>query len=301
MVQFTFEQRVAVISGAGRGLGRAYARLLAERGASVVVNDVGGSNQGDGASADPALDVVAEIVAAGGRAIADTHDISTEGGADAVINAAVSNFGRIDILINNAGIMRWAGLPDVDLDNLQRHIAVHLYGSFNLTRAAWPHFVQRQYGRIIFTTSTAVFGIKKGLSYAAAKGGVIGLARSVSRAGEPHDIKVNMIAPVAKTRLAGEGAPDHSAALQSLMAPEAAAPLVGLLAHEKCPTSGEIYTAGAGRFARLFVASTQGYVPSDVASIEDVADNWNAINDPTDYHVPTDVGDWTRAHTKHVS
>src|SRR5689334_22253780 len=151
-----FDGRVAVVTGAGRGIGRAYARLLADRGASVVVNDLGGSMAGDGADAGPASAVVAEITAAGGAAIADTSDVSTVAGADALIGTAVSEFGRVDALINNAGIVRWASFPDADADTLERHLAVHVAGAFNTTHAAWPHFVSQGYGRVVMTTSTGL-------------------------------------------------------------------------------------------------------------------------------------------------
>ena len=157
-------------------------------------------------------------------------------------------FGRVDILVNNAGIVRWAGFPEADADNLDRHLAVHVGGSFNTTRAAWPHMVERGYGRIVMTGSTGMFGLPNNLSYAAAKGAVVGLARSLATAGAAHGIKVNVIAPAAFTRMAGRG-PDIPE-----MAPELVAPMAAFLAHEDCPVTGEIYTAGAGRFARIFIA-----------------------------------------------
>ncbi|MEW1722533.1 SDR family NAD(P)-dependent oxidoreductase [Streptomyces sp. NPDC093109] len=303
MSELSFEGRVAVVTGAGRGIGRAHARLLAERGARVVVNDLGGSMEGDGTDAGPARKVADAIVAAGGQAVVDNNDVSTEAGGRAVVDTALDAFGRVDILINNAGIIRWAGLPEVDLDNLERHLAVHLLGSFNTTRAAWPHFLEQGYGRVVLTTSAGLFGTDNNLSYAAAKGGVIGLARSAKLAGEPHGIKVNVIAPAALTRMGGiedEAAADV-AARQAGMTSEAVSPIVAYLAHESCPVSGEVYAAGAGRFARFFVASTPGYVHEGgaVATVEDVVNNWDAINDEKGYYVPSDLMAWTGAFLGH--
>jgi NAD(P)-dependent dehydrogenase (short-subunit alcohol dehydrogenase family) len=303
MSEFGFDGRVAVVTGAGRGIGRAHARLLAERGAKVIVNDLGGSMEGSGADAGPAQSVVDEIVATGGAAVADTNDVSTQAGGQAIIDSAIEHFGRIDIVVNNAGIIRWAGLPEVDLDNLEAHLAVHLIGSFNTTRAAWPHFVEQGYGRVVLTTSSGLFGFDNNLSYAAAKGGVIGMARSAKLAGEPHGIKVNLIAPAAQTRMAGgDPLPDDAQAVpgRPFMPSDAVAPMVAFLAHESCPVNGEIYTAGAGRFARLFIASTEGYVHAGgPATIEDVAKNWDTINDESGYYVPGDLMAWSGSFLRH--
>ncbi|MET7682492.1 SDR family NAD(P)-dependent oxidoreductase [Streptomyces sp. NPDC005423] len=302
MSELSFEGRVAVVTGAGRGIGRAHARLLAERGAKVVVNDLGGSMEGEGVDAGPARKVVDEIVAAGGQAVADGNDVSTEAGGAAVVDTALNAFGRIDILVNNAGIIRYAGLPEIDLDNLERHLAVHLLGSFNTTRAAWPHFVEQGYGRVVLTTSAGLFGLDNNLSYAAAKGGVIGLARSAKLSGEPHGIKVNVIAPAALTRMGGieDEAAAEAAAQQAGMPSEAVSPIVAYLAHEECPVNGEIYAAGAGGFARFFIASTPGYVhQGGPATVEDVVRNWDAINDEKGYYVPADLMSWTGAFLGH--
>ncbi len=263
-----------------------------------MVNDLGGSKQGDGADAEPAATVAAEIVEGGGTAIADASDVATEAGATALIDAAVTQLGRIDILINNAGIMRWAGFPEADAENLERHLAVHVAGSFNTTRAAWPHMVEQGYGRIVMTTSTGMFGRPDNLAYATAKGAVIGLTRSLATAGAEHGIKVNLIAPAAMTRLAGQRADD---AAETPMSPTRVAPMVAFLAHEDCPVSGEMYAAGAGRFARMFIASTPGYVQAEgEPTIEDVAAHWAAINDETGYYVPTDLMDWSATFMAHL-
>ncbi|MFJ9241321.1 SDR family NAD(P)-dependent oxidoreductase [Streptomyces sp. NPDC101776] len=302
MSEFSFEGRVAVVTGAGRGLGRAYARLLAERGAKVVVNDLGGSMEGEGSDAGPAQKVVDGIAAAGGQAVADTHDVSTQAGGEAIIATAIENFGRIDVLVNNAGIIRYAGLPEVELDNLERHLSVHLLGSFNTMRAAWPHFVEQGYGRVVLTTSSGMFGMDNNLSYAAAKAGTVGMARSAKLAGEPHNIKVNLIAPAAMTRMGGgpEEEPAETPEGMPYMPSSAVAPMVAYLAHENCPVNGEIYTAGAGRFARVFLASTEGYAhEGGAASVEDVAKNWDAINDEKGYYVPSDTMAWSGSFLKH--
>jgi NAD(P)-dependent dehydrogenase (short-subunit alcohol dehydrogenase family) len=292
-----FEGRVAVVTGAGRGIGRSYARLLADRGARVVVNDLGGSMQGKGADAAIAATVVSEIEALGGEALADEHDVASPDGAQAIVDAAVAHFGRLDILINNAGIIKWAGLPDVDLASLEQHLAVHVLGSFNTTRAAWPVMVEQGYGRIVMTTSSGLFGLPKNLSYATAKAGVIGLTRSLATTSEAHGIKVNLIAPAAMTRMAGQA--DGADAATDPMAPALVAPLVAFLAHEACPVNGEMYAAGAGRFARVFIATTPGYV-SPNPTMEDVAMHWEAINDERGYDVPRDLPGWSTTFLSHL-
>ena len=295
--ELRFDGRVAVVTGAGRGIGRAYALLLAARGASVVVNDLGGSSDGDGADVGPASAVVEEIVAAGGTAIADTGDVSTQVGANGIVDAALTEFGRVDIVVNNAGIIRWGDLPDADAESLQRTLDVHLFGSFNVTRAAWPHLVEQQYGRVVMTTSTGILGLRGNLAYAAAKGGTVGMARNMRLSGDRHGIKVNLIAPAAATRMGGDSAD---------MAPDLVAPIVAYLCHEDCPVSGEIYVAGAGRFARLFIGATQGYlhdggVRHHLPSPEDVVANWSAINDETGYSVPGDLPSWAAEFMRHIA
>jgi NAD(P)-dependent dehydrogenase (short-subunit alcohol dehydrogenase family) len=299
MDRYGFEGRVAVVTGAGRGIGRAYARLLAERGARVVVNDLGGSMEGAGADAEPASRVAEEIVAAGGAAVADNNDVASEAGAQVLVDTAVERFGRVDILVNNAGIIRWAGLPEADADNLASHIAVHVAGSFNTTRAAWPRMVEQGYGRVVMTSSSGMFGLPTNLSYATAKAAVIGMTRSLATAGAARGIKINVIAPAAMTRMAGPGAEDPPEATP--MAPALVAPMVAFLAHESCPVSGEVYAAGAGRFARIFIAQTEGYVhPTPEPTVEDVAEHWAAINDETAYAIPADLMGWSAAFMAHL-
>jgi NAD(P)-dependent dehydrogenase (short-subunit alcohol dehydrogenase family) len=221
--------------------------------------------------------------------------VSTPAGEQALVDNAVERFGGVDIVVANAGIVRWAGFPEADENNLARHLAVHVGGSFHTSRAAWPHMVERGYGRIVLTTSTGVFGLPNNSSYATAKGAVVGLARSLATAGAGHGIKVNLIAPAAMTRMAGraDDAPDGDP-----MAPHLVAPLVAYLAHEDCPVTGEMYAAGGGRFARMFIASAPGYVGA--RTVEDVAAHWDAINDEAGYSVPADLPAWSSDFLRHL-
>ena len=265
-------------------------------GARVVVNDLGSSMEGVGADADPASNVAAEITDAGGNAIADLSDVASTEGAQTLITATLDAFGRIDILVNNAGIVRWKGIADADAEHLAAHLAVHVGGSFNTTRAAWPHMVEQGYGRIVMTTSTGFLGLPKNFAYATAKAGVVGLTRGLATEGARHGIKINLIAPAAVTRMAGDAAEESPE-----MSPELVAPMVAFLAHEDCPVTGEMYAAGAGRFSRLFIASTPGYVHSgEMPTVEDVAQHWAAINDESGYHVPADLNEWSAKFLEHV-
>jgi NAD(P)-dependent dehydrogenase (short-subunit alcohol dehydrogenase family) len=304
MGEYRFDGRVAVVTGAGRGLGKAYAQLLASRGASVVVNDLGAELDGTGSDTVPANDVTAEIVSAGGKAIADCNDVSTASGAEALIETATHEYGRIDILVNNAGNNSPAAFPDADLDNLNKHMSVHLLGSYYTARRAWPHMVEQGYGRIVMTTSTNIFGTSTHLAYPTVKAAVIGMSRHISIAGAPHDIKINLVAPAAHTRLitgrrpfvSREGPVENPA-----MSPDLVAPMVAYLSHETCPVSGEIYGAGAGRFTRIFLASNDGYLQTDPPpSTEDVAEHWAEINDETGYYVPADMTEWLSRFLGHV-
>ena len=240
------------------------------------------------------MSVVEEISAAGGAAIPDTHDVATPAGAEAAVAAALDRWGRIDALINNAGIIRFAGLPDADAQNLDAHLEVHVRGSFHTTHAAWPHFVAQGYGRVVMTTSSGVFGLPVNLSYATAKGGIIGMTRSLAVAGEPLGIRVNAIAPAASTRMGSRKSGDDPD-----MDPALVAPMAAYLAHESCPVTGEVYTAGAGRFARLFLATTPGYVRA-APTLEDIAAHWGEINDETGYTVPANLIEWSAQHLAHL-
>jgi NAD(P)-dependent dehydrogenase (short-subunit alcohol dehydrogenase family) len=271
----------------------------------VVVNDLGSSMEGKGEDAGPADAVSGEIVAAGGEAIADHSDVADAAGAQTLIETALERFGRLDVLVNNAGIIRWAGPPEADEQNLAQHLAVHVVGSFLTARSAWPYMVEQEYGRIVMTTSSGMFGLPNNVSYATAKAAVVGMTRSLNTAGAPKGIKVNLIAPAAFTRMAGrrpaDGGSSGAGSEPPQMSPELVAPMVAFLSHESCPVSGEIYAAGAGRFARIFLASTEGYVQtSGDPTVEDVAEHWAEINDETGYYLPLDLTGWSAAFMAHL-
>lgn len=301
MTEYGFEGRVAVVTGAGRGLGRAHARLLAARGAAVVVNDLGGNTRGEGRDEGPAQAVVDEITEAGGTAVANADDVSTPEGGRAIVEQAVERFGRIDIVVNNAGNVRFAGIADADADILDSHYAVHVRGSFNTVHAAWPHMVAQNYGRIVLTTSHGIFGSPDNLSYAMAKAGTIGLARAIKVNAGEQDIRINLIAPAAVTRLAGKDPDGQAPPAPADMEPDLVSPVVAYLAHESCPVSGEVYAAGAGRCSRVFIAETEGYVHPGLTglTVEDIAGNWAAINDESGYHVPADLYSWAGRFLAH--
>jgi NAD(P)-dependent dehydrogenase (short-subunit alcohol dehydrogenase family) len=273
MTELRFDGRVAVISGAGRGLGRAYALLLASRGAKLVVNDLGAGLKGDGVDAGPAEEVVQEIRAAGGEAIACTESVATPEGGQAIIDAAIGQYGRIDILIHNAGTVRRGSLKDMSYADFDAVLDVHLRGGFHLVRPAFPLMCQAGYGRIVLTSSIGgLYGNHNVVNYAVAKAGLIGLSHVAAIEGAADGVKSNVIIPAAVTRMA-EGL-DTSA--YPPMDPDLVAPTVGWLAHESCSITGEMLVSIAGRVARAFAAESEGvYRPS--WTIEQVAEAIDTI------------------------
>jgi NAD(P)-dependent dehydrogenase (short-subunit alcohol dehydrogenase family) len=272
-----FDDRVAVVTGGGRGLGRAYALLLAERGAKVVVNDVGGSLTGDGADPGPAHDVVGAINSAGGEAVVSTDSVATAAGGESIVATALDHYGRIDVLVHNAGNIRRAALRDISFEDFDAVVDVHLRGAFHLVRPAFPMMCDAGYGRIVLTSSIGgLYGNHDVVNYAVAKAGVMGLSNVAAIEGAAHGVKSNVIVPAAVTRMA-EGI-DTSA--YPPMGPELVAPAVAWLAHESCSITGEMLIALAGRLARAFIAETPGvYRPS--WTIEEVGEHLDAIRDDT--------------------
>jgi NAD(P)-dependent dehydrogenase (short-subunit alcohol dehydrogenase family) len=288
-----FDERVAVVTGGGRGLGREYAVLLAARGAKVVVNDVGGTLTGEGTDVGPAQQVVNEIRSAGGEAVASSDSVATAEGGRAIVDTALEHFGRIDVLVHNAGNVRRAPLAEMSYEDFDAVLDVHLRGAFHVVRPAYPVMASAGYGRVVLTSSIGgLYGNHGVANYAAAKAGIIGLTNVVALEGAADGVTCNAIIPGAVTRMA-EGL-DTSA--YPPMEPGLVAPMVGWLAHQSCTVTGELFVAIAGRMARAFVAETPGvYRPS--WTVEDVAEVIDAIRDDT---VPLVFPPVPNGHTDHI-
>ncbi|CQD16820.1 oxidoreductase, short chain dehydrogenase/reductase [Mycolicibacterium conceptionense] len=288
-----FDDRVAVITGAGRGLGREYALLLASRGAKVVVNDPGGSLTGDGSDAAPAQQVVDEIVSAGGQAVAVTDSVATAEGGQAILDKAVEQFGRVDILIHNAGTVRRGSLKELTYNDFEAVLNVHLRGAFHVVRPAFPLMCEAGYGRVVLTSSIGgLYGNHEVANYAAAKAGILGLCNVVALEGAAEGVRCNAIVPGAVTRMA-EGL-DTSA--YPPMGPELVAPAVGWLAHESCSVTGEYFVAIAGRLARAAVVESSGvYRPA--WTVEEVGEQMDRIRDISEPVIFPVVPD---GHTEHI-
>ena len=275
MPELRFDGRVAVITGAGRGLGRAYALLLAAKGAKVVVNDLGGALNGEGVDTGPAQEVVDEIKAAGGEAVACTETVATPEGGRAIIQAALDHYGRIDILIHNAGNVRYGSLKELSYEDFESVLGVHLRGAFHVVRPAFPLMCEAGYGRIVLTSSIGgIYGNKRVTNYGVAKAGIIGLSNVAALEGEAEGVKCNVIVPSAVTRMA-EGI---DISQYPPMQPELVAPMVGWLAHESCSVTGEMLVAIGGRMAQAYVGESRGvYQPA--WTIDQIGEQIDAIRD----------------------
>lgn len=255
-----FAGRVAIVTGAGGGLGLAHAESLARRGARLVVNDLGGGTLGlpeQGRDEDMAERAAARLRASGAEAIAHPGSVADPGTAKALVALALERWGRVDVLINNAGIASAAFFPDVDDAELQRHVDVSLAGCLRTMRAVWPHMVERGYGRILNTGSAACFG-NPIASYASTKAGLWGLTKTVALFAAAHDIRVNLLLPASWSRLTAQlPASEFRDRLERDFTPEKVSPLAALLVDERCPVNGEVFSAGGGRVARAVYAVTE--------------------------------------------
>lgn len=278
--QLRFDGRVAIVTGGGGGLGRSYARLLASRGAHVVVNDI---DRKDDNGLSPAGATAAEIVDQGGSAIAHDGSIAEPSAGPAVVRTALEAFGQVDIVVNNAGIVRDRSFGKMSDEEIAEVLAVHLHGTIGLTRAAWGAMRERQYGRVVMTTSVAgLWGNLGQANYASAKAGLVGLGRTLAIEGARYGIQVNLISPGAATSMTAAMLPEE---LHERMSPDRVAPMVAYLCHESCTLTGEILFAAAGRYARNLVIETAGYENGE-ATVEDIAAHLPDILDTTSWSVP---------------
>jgi len=277
MSEIRFDDRVAIVTGAGGGLGRAHALLLASRGAKVVVNDLGGAVDGTGGSQKAADAVVAEIEAAGGNAVASYDSVSEVEGAEAIVKTATDAFGKVDVIINNAGILRDVSFHKMTQAQWDAVIAVHLTGTMNVTHAAWPLMREQGYGRIVNTASAAgLYGNFGQVNYGAAKLGILGLTHSLAQEGHKKGIRVNCIAPIAKSRMTETiGLPEE---VLSRLEPKKVAPVVAYLASEVCDLNGQCFSVGGGYVSRVAVVECAGAVLPE-ATPEAFAEHLDAISD----------------------
>jgi NAD(P)-dependent dehydrogenase (short-subunit alcohol dehydrogenase family) len=273
----TFDGRVAIVTGAGGGLGRAYALELARRGARVLVNDVHG-----------AATVVDQITASGGDAVASAHSVSTETGGAAIVEQALTAFGSVDVLINNAGIVRDRSLAKLSAAEMEAVLDVHLRGSFHVTLPAFRAMKERGYGRLLFVTSASgLFGSFGQANYAAAKMGLVGLAMTAAVEGSRYGIHSNAIAPLAHTSMT-DGL--FGGAIEAFD-PEFVVPMALYLVSEPCRLTHEIFSAGGGRFARVVIGVTPGWVSADAPTVEDVHEHLAEIRSEDDLVLPADIGE----------
>lgn len=276
MAEINYEGRVAVVTGAGGGLGRSHAMLLASRGAKVVVNDLGGSRDGTGGGSEMADQVVQEIVDAGGEAVANYDGVHTWEGGQAIVQTAIDTWGRCDVVVNNAGILRDVTFAKMEQEQMDLVIKVHLYGGFHVTKAAWPHMREQEYGRVVNTTSgSGLYGNFGQSNYSAAKLGLVGLTRTLALEGAKYNIHANVIAPVAASRMTEDVMPPQ---LLEVLQPENVSPLVAYLASADCDESGRIFSVGGGYIARVAIVEGPGATFEEGFTPEDVADRWTQVS-----------------------
>lgn len=286
MTDIVFDNQVAIVTGAGGGLGKTYALELARRGARVVVNDLGGFVDGTGGANSMADTTVAEIEAAGGEAVANYDSVSTQDGGQAIVQTALEAFGTVDIVINNAGILRDKSFANVEMSDVHAVLDVHLRGAFHVTQPAFQVMKEKSYGRIVYTASASgLFGNFGQANYGAAKMGLVGLMNVTAVEGAKYGIKTNAIAPIAKTRMTE----DLLGPMLEFVEPDQVMPMVVYLASSACESSHEIWTVGGGRYGRVFIGVNRGWFAgkSVVPSVEDIRDNLDDIRNIDEYIVPS--------------
>jgi len=293
MSEVSFAGRVAIVTGSGGGLGRAHALELARRGAKVVINDLGGDITGTNGGTAMADQVVNEICEAGGEAVSNYDSVATPEGGRSIVQTAIDTFGKVDILVNNAGNIRNAAFTDLTPDAIDALLAVHVKGAFYVTQAAFANMRENGYGRIVFTASAAgLFGSTHQANYAAAKGGVFGLANVVALEGAPHGILTNTILPAADSRMAADMSPEQFVGMPTTPAhgePEMITAMVAYLASEENKHNREMYSIARGRYGRVFMGVAPGWhvnVDEPVATPDDVAAHIDQIRDLDGYAVP---------------
>jgi len=294
MSEIRYDGRVAIVTGAGGGLGRTYALMLASRGASVVVNDLGGKPDGTGGSTSMADEVVKEIEEAGGKAVANYDSVGTPEGGESIVKSALDAFGKVDILVNNAGILRDKTFAKLDPKDLEAVLDVHLKGGFFVTQPAFRNMKENSYGRIVFAASGAgIFGNFGQSNYGAAKMGLVGLSNVLAVEGAKNNIKSNVIAPIAKTRLTEQ----LLGGLADALDPEYVTPLVSYLCSEDCELTHEIFDIGGGRVARIFVGLGQGWTApkGEIPSVEEIRDHMDEIRNTSEFTIPDSIAGETQA------
>ena len=271
------EGRVVIVTGSGGGLGRQHALLFAQRGAKVVVNDLGGSRDGTGAGSEMADNVVREITDAGGEAVANYDNVANAEGGKAIVGSALDAFGRVDVVVNNAGILRDVSFAKMDDAQWDAVVKVHLYGTYHVTRAAWPHLREQSHGRVIVTTSTSgLYGNFGQANYGAAKLGVVGMINTLALEGRKYNITANAVAPIAATRMTEDIMP---AEMLTALDPAYVSPLVVHFASDECTDTGEVVLAGGGQYARVHYMQAQGTRFESVPSVDDLAARWEQVMD----------------------
>lgn len=286
----TFDGKVAVITGAGGGLGKTYALELARRGARVVVNDLGGSVDGTGKSRSAADVVVDEIRSAGGEAVGNYDSVSTETGGAAIVQTAVDAFGSVDIVVNNAGILRDKSFANMTMAEVEAVVDVHLKGAFYVSSPAFRIMKENGFGRFVFTSSAAgLFGNFGQANYGAAKLGLVGLSNVLAVEGQKYNIKSNAIAPIARTRMTE----DILGPFVEMVDPNQVTPMVVYLCSETNEHTHEIFTVGGGRYGRVFIGTNNGWFAGsgEVPTVEDVCDHIDEIRDISDYSIPSNIND----------